>query len=236
MAEAFFEKEITLENVNEKEIVRGMDIPIEKKIEIILVLCGQKPTTEMEFSSNSWEEGAKEENIDEATINELRKNLRQLNLRSYVSPEELIETNIEDRLAGEKEPQARKSKHRNVIISKNEHDLQEMITAMEVGDDNAMGRLFGYPVTTIQAFNNISSEGIFRKDLPEEVRNAEYYPYIQFGILSRDNWQEEVNVAKRWMDRVKDFDETLHNQYIEWARKEWLYDELHKTNQYSEKV
>lgn len=205
-----------------KEIIQKMVLPIEKKMEIVLLLTQKKPATELQFWSETWLDGQEEKDVDRAQLQKLLDDFRLLNLNFRIELDELNEVTERD---DEGKETVKQRRILEVFVAKKEEDIVRMEKARNEGDHDAIGEMYGFPASAREAFNDLS-KGFFRADLPVEIKEKEWYPYITFGVLSNDNWQEELETAKSWMESVKQFDPELHQNYIDWARSEWLEDEL----------
>ncbi len=108
------------------------------------------------------------------------------------------------------------------FIGNNWNELNELITASEVDSspeyDFAMGTALGYPQTAIEAYSRYiigsqSEQMLDNGELPEEVRNKEYMKYLNFR-LSRDHWQEELEVVKQSAEAIKAHTPALYSQIV----------------------
>lgn len=217
------EREVDLDNLEvKKEIIKKMELPVEKKMEMVLLLTQKKPTTDLQFCSETWLEGQEEKDIDRRQIQKLLDDLQLLNLTGRIELDELNEVTERD---DEGKETVKQRRIMEIFVAKNEEALVKMKKAREEGNHSVIGEMYGFPQSAREAFSD-NSRGFFRSQLPVELRKEEWYPYITFGVLSRDNWQEEIEIAKGWMEAVKQFDGELHREYINWARTEWLADEL----------
>jgi hypothetical protein len=205
-----------------KAIIQGMDLPVENKMEIVLILSQKKPATDLQFCSETWLEGQEEKDVDREQIKKLLDDFKSLHLHGRIVLDQLNDVVERDDDGKETVKQRRILE---MFVAKNEEDVTRMDKAINEGDHDVIGKLFGFPESARVAFNDLS-KGLFRSELPAEIKEEEWYPYITFGVLSKNNWQEELETAKGWMEAVKQFDPELHRKYVDWARSEWLADEL----------
>lgn len=87
-----------------------------------------------------------------------------------------------------------------------------------------LGILFGYPATAAEAYAYDRSQGIERGDprshlLPQEKHPKEdFMAFLSFG-LSKDHWQEEIEVVKKWAAATKKLNPGLYQECVVEYRK-----------------
>jgi len=165
------------------------------KDKILLVACGQKPTTSYHFilSDPKLDNNFPIPTIKrEEQLKEIVNNLLEIGLL----------VNLSERAHAFGAPDVHFLQF--IMIAQKQEDLDELseINRAIIHDEliidpkRRMGRLFGYPRTAIEAFVN-GDKLIEKTDLPEEVLNSDYIRYLDFR-LSAQNYKEELEVVKRW--------------------------------------
>ena len=149
------------ERVKEIENIHHGAIP---RAEIILVLLGQKPATELDIFK--WNDPP----------DKIMNVLKSVGLST--AKLENIEALNENWLA-------------RIVIAKKQEDLAKIEKLDPKKDHAEFGKMMGYPESAIAAFGK-----------KEKILPNENYPSMKGIIfdfkLSKDNWQEEINVLKRW--------------------------------------
>lgn len=100
-------------------------------------------------------------------------------------------------------------------------DSVEMIRKMEaltIFDEQEWGDIYGYPKTAVDAFVN----GRPRLDgIPEKMVRAKDVELAFFAgfVLSRDNWQSELEVVRNWFDEVGRYAPDFLESYLSGLRE-----------------
>jgi len=203
------------EKINES--VERMECGIDEKMEILLVVHDAKPAGDMEYVISSKE--------DENNFKKTIKTLGYLGL-NVISSES--DAHADDALQNEKII--------NISFSKNDELLVDDIkTLNEEEYDIKNGKAFGFPETAVVAYVNMYGKGelpyeerdfVWRRELPDNIKETDVYPYITFGVLSKKHWQEEIKTAQHWKETIEKVNPKFHEKYLKWAREEWLHDEI----------
>lgn len=103
-----------------------------------------------------------------------------------------------------------------LIVVGNASDLEKCLTT---NDPRELGKLYGFPETAVDAYVRADQGEAVRligiEDLPEDVRNSEYAPFCQFCFSEK--WQEELKIPKQWSEIAKKYAPELHGQFLqEW--------------------
>ena len=106
--------------------------------------------------------------------------------------------------------------NRKILIARDIGALKGFYEAIKSLDHDAMGKFFGFPASAIEAFDD-EEKMLYRQDLPQEVRESECYPFIQF-VLSKDNWQEEIKLAEQNAEAIKKVSPRLFAAYTNYIR------------------
>lgn len=106
-----------------------------------------------------------------------------------------------------------------IVVGRGRDSVEKYAQAVQDENDEEMGESFGYPKTAIEAYLS-KIESIRRQDLPPEIKEKDFYPFIQFGVLSKENWEKEIETAKLWANAVKRNSPKLFEEYTQYIRKE----------------
>lgn len=174
------------------EIIKNIEgMYVRAKIELILILLGEKPVTEIYV-------------IDHDSDNKKIKQLKDI--FSGIGIECSLHNSFQNG-SGEIVYE--------LVVAGNVADLNKRLTT---NDSREFGRLFGFPATAIDAYIRAEKgEPVrlldFTADLPEDIRESEYAPFCQFCFS--DNWEEELKVPKRWSDLIKKYAPELHEKFLQ---------------------
>ncbi len=186
------------------------------KMEVMLIVLGRKPMTDMELTSEGWEaDGGIEVAVDDEKVKNLEGFLQKTGL-VVEWQEPVIDEYATREYEGAPEI-AMKRQKREVLVAKDEVGLKGFRDAVASQDDTALGRFFGFPDSAIEAYNG-QREGIVRQDLPEHIKDSEVYPFIQFGVLSKDNWWNEIKEAELNAAAIKKSSPKLFAEYTSYIR------------------
>jgi len=202
--------------INEK--IEKMRCGLDEKMALLLVCHDAKPLGDMEYVISSPEE-----------LEAFRSDMAILEELGLVLHSAESDTHTDDALRDKKVVDVYFAKQKDVLDAVVQNDTHN--------SDIVFGKAFGFPDTAIQAFENMckTTEGVspstkrtfmWRRELPDDVKQSDVYPYITFGVLSKENWQEEIKTAQKWRDTAKREHPKLHEEYTRWAREEWLHEEL----------
>lgn len=214
-----------LAGIKEEKIKTIENLPLEdcKKIEMLLVLAGAKPATEIEIYpkdihplSKEWlkMDKTEREEIDPQRVKEFEEILKKLGLLYEVSDLEIVKTGS---LIDEKGQERQINLARiDILIAKERQSLDLLKKAYETKDDEMFGRAYGFPETAIEAYKK--GEHFGAMDLSEEERkkNKEALAFCGFR-LSKDNWREEIKIGEKWAKIIKNLSPELYNRWMERA-------------------
>ena len=211
-----------LETAREPELPRAIveqieNAPIDpfKKMEVLLIKLGRKPATGIELWSQGWEKNSKNKTgVDEGKLRELDEFFRGVGLVT-----ELHEPIIDEYVTREYEgaPEIPMERERvEILVARDQDVFQGFHDAIQSLGHDAMGKFFGFPPSAIEAFGD-EEKMLYRQDLPQEIRESECYPFIQF-VLSKDNWQEEIKLAEQNAEAIKKASPKLFVEYTDYIK------------------
>jgi hypothetical protein len=182
------------ENINQsieeesakQEIVRTLEklnLSLEQKAWLILVVLGMKPATELVIG---------EGNDSQDTIKEV------------LSRAGLAYANRDDEYINKKDIYGKIPILAVISVARNRETLDELLKVSGKKDHGDYGRLMGYPETAVKAF--VNKELLDKKDYPYMSDNI--FPLK----LSKDHWREEVEHLKSWNEAIKKYAPETYRQ------------------------
>ncbi|MEA3453139.1 MAG: hypothetical protein U9Q96_02265 [Patescibacteria group bacterium] len=215
--------ELTKEQI---EILEDMSIAPYEKMELILVKAGLKSATSIELASDTWREQEESKKVDRKRQQDIERALGEEGY-AYKSSDPEIEkiTVVEDDIPEEKikpEDEIFEEREKIVIeIARNQEELREYLKTIEGGSDKELGKMYGFPESAIEAYLRSEDDpGIVmsRKNLPEDIRKQEWSLFATF-MMSKDKWEEELEVVKQWSETVNRISPEIYKEYIEYMKK-----------------
>ncbi len=172
-------------------ILESIHCGVVPKAELILVLSGLKPATDLLLFKNSEDPESVKKKITDAGLayKELDKTLIQNpNLTCFLGV-------------------ARKMADATRVV--------ELSSTMSSTGGEEFGRLMGFPQTAIEAYAKK------RERFNDGTNN---HPFVERGLpfrfkLSKDNWEEEIQVAEGWTAKIKEiapdvYQELMSNEHL----------------------
>lgn len=202
------------------ELIENSSLNPDEKIELVLIKAGFKPVTDITLYSESWVKESEEnrKTVDSDKVRQFENLLENLGLVIKVNESEIDEfSRIEDEQP-EREIVMQREKI-TITVGRDQATIEKFMQAVQHGNDEEMGELFEYPKTAIEAYLG-KRESIKRQDLPAEIKEKDFYPFIQFGVLSKENWEKEIETAKLWASVVKRNSPKLFEEYTRYIRRE----------------
>jgi len=104
------------------------------------------------------------------------------------------------------------SLRRQIFVATNQSIANALATAWKQEDGIAIGRLLGYPETALRASG---SEEEYRQI--ENSMDPQDRKYLNFGFfgLSKEHWQDELPLMKRWATAVEQYAPALYQRYVQ---------------------
>ncbi|MFA5084245.1 MAG: hypothetical protein WC475_02595 [Candidatus Paceibacterota bacterium] len=184
------------------------------RIDLLLVYSGLKPATDITVG-NEWEEGQQPIVLNEEDIKSALKILEANGLIALNLPKE--KGVIEGIDEGEINPSVKyRYEQSEIFVAKDKVTAETLKTAKFKKDDETYGRLSGFPESAIKAYSEADKNPaalIEDSDLPEEIRNQDFMAFATFK-LSRKNWREELETAKKWATVIKKTDPALYEEAV----------------------
>ncbi len=213
-----------------REIIESLPVDAERRMELALVVCGEKLATEIEFRSELSEDEDKTPEIDE-NLDDIVKSVEKLGLIaevfSRIDEHDIVAVDGDGNPMHDEVIKTEYSTVKTLQIFKDEH-AQKLFHQIDKLDDlnddlqykiftQILGELYQFPKTAIEAFND-ESKRLTQQELPDKVRKNDWYHFATF-VFSRDNWQEETKTAQKWAHTTKEFSPKIYQEYIDWAKE-----------------
>jgi len=152
--------------------------PLIEKQSIFLVLAGKKPASQA--TSSKWVKADHTAHAEPDDPRQLRELLDSLDLAYRLSADDYAT---------------------NVLVSLESGKIDDYIAAGEADDMAAIGRLFGYPQTAIEAFvRDDCMEPNVQDELMEAAGISAVIPSFRF---SKTHAQQELAVLKDWYQTLR---------------------------------
>lgn len=184
------------------------DLWTPKKIELLLVVGDFKKATEIEFESEEWYDDGENRKVNEKAVQEFEELNKKLGL---IFEKQTIVTKSNRAYSEDEYQYVRNIERTTYLVAKTKDDIEKLRRA-DAGEDSSLyGEVYGFPKTSIDAFNNDEIAGI--NDIPENIRKSEAYIFTTF-MLSKNNWKEELETVKQWSDFVKKVSPKIHKEQM----------------------
>lgn len=229
-----FNKENAKEQISpkEKELTHEIEqLPLltEDKINLLLVWRGLKPATDINFIFKEWAPGSPEPVLSpkrkKIRIEEMLQLLGKIGLSAVAEKEIRSEPEFEDDKEKNIRIEINGTESQRVFISSNIETAEELAknwpnSPSHIESEN-LGRLFGFPQTTTEAYIKYEKGGyqkenefvLEKNELPQEIKNKDYIAFARFK-LSKENWQEELEIAKKWAAEIQKLSPNLYTEIV----------------------
>lgn len=177
-------------------LVSESTIPPSAAMEFLLVADGTKPAF---YHSPSYTVRKGEDTVDELESNATSFRMAIDTFQLYGK----VNSYIEER--GEYATHSLK-----VFASSSQETINKLEMFDRINDFGNIGLTLGYPETAIAAFIRGSSFTFSRFDLEDELDDTILPSFLTFH-LSKDYWQEEIEVVKKWRDKTEELSPYLFN-------------------------
>lgn len=181
------EVDIPSKELREKAaVLESIDCGSVPKAELILVLAGLKPSTDLHLFKNNEDPELVKKKINDAGLvyKEMDKHLMQ-------NPNLTCSLGVARQMADAVR-------------------VVELLSGMSATGGEEFGRLMGFPQTAIEAyakkrerFDDVSNDNSFvKRGIPFRFR------------LSKDNWENEIKVAEDWTEKIKEIAPNVYQELI----------------------
>jgi len=197
-----------VEQLERKEIKSIEKLPLncQDRIDTILLYLKEKPAAFVEASRRIYK-GKDEKEIQ--AVNQLTQEKHQIQ-----ETLEKLKFAYQAKEFKKEEERTRNLGH-YFFIGRDSEKLGRLLEAMENKDDKEIGLALGYPESACEAFVNKAT--IDYSELPKEERKKIFkegtLKFIDFR-LSRDHWQEELGLARRWQQLINEKSPNLYEEAV----------------------
>jgi hypothetical protein len=211
---------------SEQQLVESLErLPMNdsSKFDALLVWRGEKLASDTRVILKTWKEG---EDRPEMTDEERRTILERV--QEIFQAMGLFSIEGED---AQHEPEADGKPgeiNKEFYVSPIKGNAQKLKELWEANDEvknsREIGALYGFPPTGIEAYGQFFEQGyrkgfknremtIEQDELPPDIQNEDFMAFAQFR-LSKDNWTEELETAKRWAAEIQNVDPALYERIV----------------------
>ena len=208
-------EEVEEKERKELELIENSSLDLQDKIDLVLVYLKEKPA--------AWI-GAGDRFYKTEKEKEKQKKLERLNQKG-----EEIKTILEilglpnHTFRYETEEEKTTLISYDSFVSQDSERLNRLREAWQNGRHEDIGLALGYPESAVKGF--IKGEVLDRveafKKLPkkdrEELKKEEVFKFLTFG-LSRNNWREELELARKYQRAIREKSPKIYNEVIKSMR------------------
>ncbi len=211
--ESIRKSEITSE---ELERVEKSKMTIDDKINLLLTMGGLKPASEILLVIKTRDDKGLTEHISEEEVQEALGIIQESSLPYRFKDRETIQEPYRTK----KEPKIQRFYRREqmkILLGRTSEELEFLERALKSKSDEMLGKAFGFPPTTIEAFIG-KREVLNRQSLPSDIKHSDGILFSS-PTLSRDNWQEEIKQGQRYGEFIKKLSPKLYEETRSMALK-----------------
>ena len=207
------ESEITSEEV---ERVEKSKMTIDDKINLLLTKGGLKPASEILLVIRTRDDEGLTEHMSEEEVQEALDIIQKSGLSYRFRDRETIQEPYRTK----KEPKIQRFYTREqikILVGLSSEELEFLERALKSKSDEMLGKAFGFPPTTIEAFVG-KRKVLNRRSLPPDIKHSDGILFSS-PTLSRDNWQEEIKQGQRYGEFIKKLSPILYKEMRSTALK-----------------
>ncbi len=205
-------EQVKAEQLERKEIelIEKLPLSCEDRSDVMLLYLKEKPAAFVEISRRIYKDKEESEALNQVTR---EKDRFQETLEKLKFPYQTKEFK-------EEEEKTRNLGH-YFYIGRDPEKLSRLLEAIKNKDDKEIGLSLGYPESACDAFVNKTT--IDYSELPKEERKR----ILKEGTLkfspfyfSRDHWQEELDLVKKWQQLIKEKSPNLYEEMVKKGTEE----------------
>ncbi len=191
--------------------VEHMDIMIAEKVDLVLLLLGEKYATEVVLDSDEYPDDSPAKRIDRNAVRIIGHQLDTLPLVYTIDNEQLIVTLARSYAPTEAHLVDDGRTRITIHIAADQNRLEQLSRSVHDMDHATLGYLYGFPDTAVEAFvnNRVGDD----EQLPEETRKSVAYEFAQFRF-SRNNWRQELATGQRWADLLRQHSSFIYREFL----------------------
>ena len=185
------------------------------KVNFLLTKLMLKPASvlEMPIQLKALEEKDTDETIDFFSEQDMQEIIELINSSGLESQSEIGIINASYR--SRREPESEKYfegelKSMKIFIATDKENLEKISKAWKSDDTESIGKVLGFPKTAVEAYSK-KEDRLYFDELPAEIAQADYAKFASF-TLSKNNWQEELETAKKWAEAMRKNSPNLYKE------------------------
>lgn len=190
--------------------VEGSKLKADDKVNFLLTKAGLKPASELELVMKTEDpDGGTTEHMTDKNVQEILSAIEESGLPYQAGQREVVKRSYWSK----EEPDVEKfydEEKMDVLIGRSQEELDTLIKALESEDDELIGKAFGHPLTAVEAFVG-KRKPLNIYNLPKPLYEATYF---LSPTLSENNWQEEIQLAKRNADFIKRVSPDIYQERV----------------------
>ena len=208
----------------ERELVERLEntpLRIDDKVELLLTWKGPIPARDISIATESWKEDEPPKHLAPKRVELLEELAKDMKLSYILSPKQIVDGEY---FYKTEDGQERLGKQEEVILylAKKKENLNLLMKAIKIENDQLLGQVYGYPESAIKAYRKENETGkketIEVSDLPPEIQKQDSVAFARFK-LSKDHWQEELKTGEKWAEVVKETSPKLYDEFIEFMTR-----------------
>jgi hypothetical protein len=187
------------------------------KVNFLLTKLGLKPASVLEIpiQLKALEEKDAKETSNFSSEQDMQEIIEMISSSGLKSQSEIRIINASYR--SRQEPESGKYfegewKSIEIFIANNQENLEKISKAWKSDDIESIGKVLGFPKTAVEAYSK-KEDRLYINELPAEIVEANYAKFASF-TLSKNNWQEELETAKKWADAIRKNSPNLYREII----------------------
>ncbi len=205
----FFSLERTLEKaISEKEkieLIENLPLDCQNKMELMLLYLGEQPVAWVEVCSRVYKNEEKDEVLNQQLGFLKEQIVGALEKIGFVYQIEEFKIKEEKKY----------NLGYDFLVSKNPKNLSRLLEVSKKKDYKEIGLAYGYPESACEAFVNETC--IEYKEIPKEEKEKLIkegtFKFVTFR-LSQSHWKEEIELIKRWQQRIKETSSRLYEEIL----------------------
>lgn len=187
-------------HISDKQLEIIEDLPLDgvDRWYVLLALVKLKKASWLTVSSTVWREGDAPLHVPNERLDLITSKLTSLGI-SY----RLHRRNTDAGLWQPNEESNLRTRYNEIVdiyIGVDEVAAETLETAVESGDDKAIGTALDYPATAVAVFdtdNIFTDQDSLKESFPQHVIDNTYF------VLSKDHYADELRVVESWLNAIE---------------------------------
>lgn len=190
--------------------IEALNLDVDTKEEILLVVANEKPAAWINFDASMWHEGESPHVLKtENDIENFYEVIKKSGLHFKILPRKI--TTEKQKIKGEKIEVYRDKIE--VLIANSDEKLKTLSKILEnkTLDHELLGRALGIPETAIEAFIE-KRQRLNLYKLPKEILLSDAFLFAPTRTFSEDNWEHEIIEGQKIADILKNVSPQIYNE------------------------